>query len=174
VAAPTASLHFDEEMVRSLQQQSVDVGYLSLHVGQGTFIPISCENVAEHPIHSEEFEVSDELRQQIISTKQKGGRVIAAGTTVCRALEASAAGHCGQTDLMIMPGFNFKVVDGLLTNFHTPRSTLLALVAAVAEHHGVTNGMNFVKQVYADAIRNEYRFYSYGDSSLWLKSAKID
>jgi S-adenosylmethionine:tRNA ribosyltransferase-isomerase len=168
VAAPTASLHFDEEMMQQLIAAQVEIAYLSLHVGQGTFLPISCDTVEEHPIHSERFVVKEHLAQQIEKTRDAGGRIFAGGTTVCRALEAWSAGHQGETDLMILPSHNFQVVDALLTNFHTPRSTLLALVAAMAESHGADRGLDFVKQVYADAIAHNYRFYSYGDASLWL------
>lgn len=170
VAAPTASLHFDEDMLQQLLQQQVGIEYLSLHVGQGTFLPVSCERVEDHPIHSELFEVGDKLAQQIEKVRANGGRIFAGGTTVCRALEAWAAGHAHETDLMILPGHKFKVVDALLTNFHTPRSTLLALVAALAQQHGAADGLKFVKEVYVDAIAEHYRFYSYGDASLWIPS----
>jgi S-adenosylmethionine:tRNA ribosyltransferase-isomerase len=168
VAAPTASLHFDDDILQGLLDAQIDIAYLSLHVGQGTFLPVSCEDVEQHPIHSEEFVVNDTLAAQIEKVKASGGRIIAGGTTVCRALEAWAVGHRGETDLMILPGHDFKVVDALLTNFHTPRSTLLALVAAVAESHGAKHGLSFVKEIYASAIANNYRFYSYGDASLWM------
>ena len=168
VAAPTASLHFDDEMMHQLSTVGVNIGYLSLHVGQGTFLPISCDTVEEHPIHSEQFVIDDHLAKAIESTRASGGKIVAGGTTVCRALEAWAAGHHGETDLMILPGHTFNVVDALLTNFHTPRSTLLALVAAMAERHGADIGIDFVKKVYAAAIADNYRFYSYGDASLWL------
>ncbi|MBC8369982.1 MAG: tRNA preQ1(34) S-adenosylmethionine ribosyltransferase-isomerase QueA [Planctomycetes bacterium] len=168
IAAPTASLHFDELMLQQLQQQKVDVGYLSLHVGQGTFLPVSCEQVEDHPIHSESFEINNVLAEKITAVRKRGNRVFAGGTTVCRALEAWAVGHSVETDLMILPGHDFQVVDALLTNFHTPRSTLLALVAALAEQHGAPSGIKFIKNAYVEAISHGYKFYSYGDASLWL------
>ena len=131
-------------------------------------MPISCDTVENHPIHSERFVIGDDLTQAIETTRASGGKIVAGGTTVCRALEAWAVGHHGETDLMILPGHPFNVVDALLTNFHTPRSTLLALVAAMAERQGADAGIDFVKKVYAAAIDNDYRFYSYGDASLWL------
>lgn len=168
VAAPTASLHFDTTVLQELEQKGVEMGYLTLHVGQGTFLPVETERVEDHPMHSEVFEVGATLGQKLQRTKEQGGRVIAAGTTVCRALEAWALGHRGATDLMILPGFRFQIVDGLLTNFHTPQSTLLALVGAMAQQLGAQDGLGLVKQVYAEAIAQEYRFFSYGDASLWI------
>lgn len=168
VAAPTASLHLDDALLAELEHGGVELGKLTLHVGQGTFLPIASDVVEEHPMHSERFTVDGALETQIANTRARGGRVFAAGTTVCRALEAWAVGHRGSTDLMILPGFAFQVVDGLLTNFHTPQSTLLALVAGLAEHQGAVAGLGFVKEVYADAVKEQYRFFSYGDASLWL------
>lgn len=168
VAAPTASLHFDATILQELEQAGVEIAHLTLHVGQGTFLPVETERVEDHPMHAEVFEVNEALAAKIKVTQGRGGRVIAAGTTVCRALEAWALGHEGSTDLMILPGFPFQVVGGLLTNFHTPQSTLLALVGAMAQHLGHQDGLAFVKQVYAEAIDKEYRFFSYGDASLWI------
>ncbi|MHC4379731.1 MAG: tRNA preQ1(34) S-adenosylmethionine ribosyltransferase-isomerase QueA [Planctomycetota bacterium] len=171
VAAPTASLHFDEGMLQRLHAGGVRIERLTLHVGQGTFLPVECEMVEDHPMHAEAFVVGPELEAALQETKDCGGRVFAAGTTVCRALEAWARGDRGSTELMILPGFDFKVVDGLLTNFHTPRSTLLALVAAMAQAQGGGDGLAFVLRAYAEAIAENYRFFSYGDASLWLPRA---
>jgi S-adenosylmethionine:tRNA ribosyltransferase-isomerase len=168
VAAPTASLHFDADMLQSLVASDVRFAHVTLHVGQGTFLPVEAEVVEEHPMHAESFAVGEELQEQLRRTRTDGGRIIAVGTTVCRALEAWARGDRGSTELMILPGFEFQLVDGLITNFHTPRSTLLALVAAVAGSHGAGDGLARVKQAYAAAIAEDMRFYSYGDSSLWL------
>ncbi|MGB0953475.1 MAG: tRNA preQ1(34) S-adenosylmethionine ribosyltransferase-isomerase QueA [Planctomycetota bacterium] len=168
VAAPTASLHLDDAVLAELEHTGVELGKLTLHVGQGTFLPVESEVVEEHPMHAERFSVDGALETQIANTRARGGRVFAAGTTVCRALEAWALGHRGSTDLMILPGFEFQVVDGLLTNFHTPQSTLLALVAGLAQHQGAVAGLGFVKEVYASAVAERYRFFSYGDASLWL------
>ena len=169
VAAPTASLHFDADMLQHLVQLGVQFAHVTLHVGQGTFLPVDTESVEDHPMHSERFEVGAELEEQLRLTRESGGRVIAVGTTVCRALEAWARGDREQTELLIMPGFDFQVVDGLITNFHTPRSTLLALVGGVAQAQGAESGLEFVKTAYAAAIAQNMRFYSYGDSSLWLR-----
>ena len=168
VAAPTASLHLDDALLAELEHTGVELGKLTLHVGQGTFLPVEAEVVEEHPMHAERFTVDGALETQIANTRARGGRIFAAGTTVCRALEAWALGHCDSTDLMILPGFEFRVVDGLLTNFHTPQSTLLALVAGLAQNQGAVAGLGFVKEVYADAVKERYRFFSYGDASLWL------
>ncbi len=168
VAAPTASLHFDRTMLEELQKLGVQCATLTLHVGQGTFLPVETEMVEDHIMHAEEFSIPPVLVEAIEKTQKAGGRIIAAGTTVCRALEAWALGHRSSTQLMILPGFRFQVVDALLTNFHTPQSTLLALVGAMAQHLGAEHGLGFVKDVYAEAIRERYRFFSYGDASLWL------
>lgn len=173
VAAPTASLHFDGELLEAIRAQGTCIERLTLHVGQGTFLPVETEMVEDHPMHAEVFTVGPALEQALQETKDRGGRVIAAGTTVCRALEAWARGDRGSTVLMILPGFEFQVVDGLLTNFHTPRSTLLALVAAMAQAQGAEDGLALVQQAYAAAIAEEYRFFSYGDASLWLPSVSL-
>lgn len=169
VAAPTASLHFDADMLQHLVHMGVQFAHVTLHVGQGTFLPVDTERIEDHPMHSERFEVGAELEEQLRLTRERGGRVIAVGTTVCRALEAWARGDREQTELLIMPGFDFQVVDGLITNFHTPRSTLLALVGGVAQAQGAEDGLAFVKETYAAAIAQNMRFYSYGDASLWLR-----
>ena len=171
VAAPTASLHFDRHLLDSLVMHGVSTVPLTLHVGQGTFLPVETERVEDHPMHAERFEVPAATAAAVEEARREGRRVIAAGTTVCRALEAWARGDEGETGLMILPGHEFRAVDGLLTNFHTPRSTLLALVAAMAAAQGAADGLAWVKQVYAEAVAARYRFFSYGDASLWLPQA---
>ena len=162
VAAPTAGLHFTESMLERVRRQGVETGFLTLHVGAGTFQPVRAENVEDHRMHGEWFEVKDELCRQVARTKQRGGRVIAIGTTSLRGLEAAAGGGAllpsrGETDLFIFPGSRFRVVDALLTNFHLPESTLLMLVCAFA---GTDNVLN----AYRHAVAQRYRFYSYGDA----------
>jgi len=168
VAAPTASLHFDSELLASLEEQGVELARLTLHVGRGTFLPVETERVEDHPMHAERFELPDGLGEQLQQARADGRRIVAAGTTVCRALEAWAAGDRSETSLIILPGHPFRLVDGLLTNFHTPRSTLLALVAAVAQQQGALDGLDLVKRTYSAAVTEGYRFFSYGDASLWL------
>lgn len=167
VAAPTAGLHFDEGVMQSLASRGVKVGYVTLHVGAGTFRPVRCENILEHKMHCERYEVSPELCQLVEETQKAGGRVIAVGTTALRSLE-SAATEQGQltarqddTDIFIYPGYQFKICDGLMTNFHLPESTLLMLVSAFIGHKEAMG-------VYAEAIKHRYRFFSYGDTSLLL------
>lgn len=168
VAAPTAGLHLTQGTLERLGARGVEVGRLVLHVGVGTFRPVSAEDFDQHDMHSEEVEVGAELAEQIASTRARGGRVIAIGTTAVRALETVAdpdrlgyvRPYAGTTRLMIQPGYRFRVVDGLLTNFHMPRSTLLALVSAFA-------GRERVLEAYHAAIAEKYRFLSYGDA-MWL------
>lgn len=168
VAAPTAGLHLTERAFERLAARGVDVGRLVLHVGVGTFRPVSAEDFDEHDMHSEELEVSAELAERIAQARARNGRVVAIGTTAVRALEAAADPHhvgyirpfSGATRLMIQPGYQFRVVDALLTNFHMPRSTLLALVSAFA-------GRARVLEAYQTAIAERYRFLSYGDA-MWL------
>ncbi len=171
VAAPTAALHFDEGVLAAIRQRGVNLAHVTLHVGAGTFQPVRAENLAEHRMHSEWFEVSDATVQAVARTRAAGGRVVAVGTTTLRALE-SAALHAPDglpqsgsrdTDIFITPGFNFRVVDGLLTNFHLPRSTLMMLVSALA-------GFERVQALYAHAIAQRYRFFSYGDAMLLSRS----
>ncbi len=162
VAAPTAGLHFDDAMIEQLQQQGVDTAYVTLHVGAGTFQPLRVEDVAEHVMHAEAIEVSPAVCEQVQQTKKNGGRVIAVGTTVVRSLEAAARSgqlepFTGDTRLFITPGFEFRVVDAMLTNFHLPKSTLMMLVSAFA-------GREFIMQAYRHAVEEEYRFFSYGDA----------
>ena len=161
VAAPTAGLHFTDELIRLIQSKA-DLCYITLHVGAGTFQPVRVDDLSQHHMHKEWMTVSDEVVAQINRTKEKGGRVIAIGTTVVRALESAAqsgelTAYDGDTDIFIMPGYEFKVVDALLTNFHLPESTLLMLVSAFA-------GYDNVMQAYQHAISEKYRFFSYGDA----------
>jgi S-adenosylmethionine:tRNA ribosyltransferase-isomerase len=165
VAAPTASLHFDESLLATLAARGVQRAQLTLHVGAGTFHPVRSENLADHRMHAEWFELPADTADAIARARRAGGRVIAVGTTVTRALEASAqgdghvgAGH-GETKLFITPGFRFRVIDGLVTNFHLPGSTLLMLVAAYA-------GREAVLAAYQHAVAQRYRFFSYGDAML--------
>jgi len=167
VAAPTASLHFDEALLATLKAQGISQAFLTLHVGAGTFQPVREEDVSNHHMHAEVIEVSSPLCEKIAETKKQQGRVVAVGTTVVRSLESAAReGQChpyqGETDLFILPGFQFNVVDIMLTNFHLPKSTLLMLVSAFA-------GWGLVREAYRQAVENDYRFFSYGDAMLILK-----
>ena len=164
VAAPTAGLHFDEAMLDSLRAKGVNIAYVTLHVGAGTFQPVRAEEVADHVMHSERYTVTQETVDAINQTKANGGRVVSVGTTSLRALESAAmsgelqAGS-GETRIFITPGYRFKVIDVLLTNFHLPRSTLLMLVCAFG-------GMERLLHAYSHAVEKEYRFFSYGDAML--------
>lgn len=164
VAAPTAGLHFDDAMLATLQHQGIHAAYVTLHVGAGTFQPVRAENVAEHVMHSERYSILQKTVDAIEQARAKGGRIIAVGTTSLRALESAAqngklkAGE-SETNIFITPGYRFKVVDVLLTNFHLPRSTLLMLVCAFG-------GMDKMLAAYRIAVDNEYRFFSYGDAML--------
>jgi len=165
VAAPTAGLHFDEPLLGSLAQRGVESAYVTLHVGAGTFQPVRVRNLAKHRMHGERYEIPAETVAAIDETKKRGRKVIAVGTTTVRCLEASAAAHgapvagAAETDLFITPGFEFRVVDRLVTNFHLPKSTLLVLVSAFA-------GIDPIRRAYRHAIEQRYRFYSYGDAML--------
>lgn len=164
VAAPTAGLHFDEEMLATLQQMGVALARVTLHVGAGTFQPVRVEDVREHRMHSEWYHVPEETVAAIAQARATGGRVLAVGTTSLRALEAAAAGGTltagfGETNLFILPGYRFRVVERLLTNFHLPRSTLFMLVCAFG-------GTALLKRAYAHAVESRYRFFSYGDATL--------
>ncbi|NRF69593.1 tRNA preQ1(34) S-adenosylmethionine ribosyltransferase-isomerase QueA [Aquincola sp. S2] len=164
VAAPTASLHFDAAVLAALQARGVQRAQVTLHVGAGTFQPVRSENLDEHKMHSEWFEVSQATIDAIAAARARGGRIVAAGTTTLRALESAALGGSLQagardTDLFIRPGFAFHVVDLLVTNFHLPKSTLLMLVSAFAGHEQV-------RALYRHAIESRYRFFSYGDAML--------
>jgi S-adenosylmethionine:tRNA ribosyltransferase-isomerase len=164
VAAPTAGLHFTEPLIEQLQQAGICFSYITLHIGTGTFKPITTENIEEHKIHQERFSIDKENASIINGARKKGGRIIAVGTTSTRALETAAANSQieatnSETTLFIKPGYRFKIVDAMLTNFHLPKSSLLALVAAFA-------GLEKIKAVYRHAIEQRYRFYSYGDAML--------
>jgi S-adenosylmethionine:tRNA ribosyltransferase-isomerase len=168
VAAPTAGLHFDEPLLDAIRTRGVNLGYVTLHVGAGTFQPVRVEDLGGHHMHAERVTVNPALCRQIGETRQRGARVIAVGTTVVRSLETAAADgmlqpFAGETRLFIKPGFRFRVVDGLFTNFHLPESTLLMLVCAFG-------GFENVMQAYAHAVGNRYRFFSYGDA-MWLTPA---
>lgn len=162
VAAPTAGLHFDTELLHQLAAKGVNIAYLTLHVGAGTFAPVRVTNIAEHKMHAEYVDVPESLVRQIQQTKSDGGRVIAVGTTTLRSLETAALSgeikpYTGDTQIFIYPGFQFHCVDALITNFHLPGSTLLMLVAAFA-------GYEHVMQAYKKAVAERYRFFSYGDA----------
>lgn len=166
-AAPTAGLHFTKEYLQKLQEKGVTIAYLTLHVGLGTFRPMSTDTVEEHTMHSEYYELSEETAAVIRAAKERGSKVIAVGTTSTRTLEtvatqAAEAGKplgaaSGWTDIFIYPGYEFKVVDCLLTNFHLPKSTLVMLVSALA-------GRDHIMKAYAEAVAQEYRFFSFGDA----------
>ncbi len=162
VAAPTAGLHFDQSMLKQLQCQGVESVCITLHVGAGTFQPVRVQEVEAHALHAEQMNVTQQVCQMVTDCKRRGGRVIAVGTTVVRALESAATKqgirpYTGDTNLFIYPGFQFRVVDGLITNFHLPKSTLLMLVCAFA-------GYEATMAAYRHAVAQRYRFYSYGDA----------
>ncbi len=164
VAAPTAGLHFDEAMLERLKVHGVNIAYVTLHVGAGTFQPVRVDNISEHKMHSELYSVPEETVALIKATQAQGKKVTAIGTTSMRALESAArsgelmAGS-GETDIFVTPGYEFKVVERILTNFHLPKSTLLMLVSAFA-------GLEHIQQAYQHAIAQKYRFFSYGDAML--------
>jgi S-adenosylmethionine:tRNA ribosyltransferase-isomerase len=164
VAAPTAGFHFDEALLQQLRDKGVEFGYLTLHIGAGTFAPIRVDNIKDHTMHSEYIEVKPELCEQIKAAKARGNRVISVGTTSLRALEsASQSGEIqpfyGDTQIFIYPGYEFHAVDALITNMHLPSSTLLMLTCAFG-------GYNTVMHAYREAVKNNYHFYSYGDAML--------
>jgi len=166
VAAPTASLHFDAALLDSLAARGVATTQVTLHVGAGTFLPVKVEDVTSHRMHAEWGEVTPRAAAEINAPRASGGRVIAVGTTALRLFESAArSGRVepwrGETDIFIYPGFTFRAVDGLMTNFHLPKSTLLMLVSALM-------GQDTIRRVYAHAIAERYRFFSYGDSSLLI------
>lgn len=162
-AAPTAGLHFTTELMDRIKAKGVKIAYVTLHVGLGTFRPVKVDDVTKHKMHSEHYEVPEETAKLINETKKNGGRVIAVGTTSCRTLESVAAMYGeikpseGFTDIFIYPGFEFKVLDGLITNFHLPESTLIMLVSAFA-------GYDFIMNAYKEAVKEKYRFFSFGDA----------
>jgi S-adenosylmethionine:tRNA ribosyltransferase-isomerase len=166
VAAPTASLHFDDALVAALAAAGVGFTRVTLHVGAGTFLPVKVEDIETHRMHAEWGEVTPSAAAEIAATRAAGGRVIPIGTTALRLIEAASAGGAiapfrGETDIFIRPGYRFRATDGLVTNFHLPKSTLLMLVSALM-------GVERMREVYAHAIGHEYRFFSYGDASLLL------
>ncbi|UWR31479.1 tRNA preQ1(34) S-adenosylmethionine ribosyltransferase-isomerase QueA [Sulfitobacter sp. W002] len=170
VAAPTASLHFDEALLAALAAKGVTFSHVTLHVGAGTFLPVKVDDISEHKMHAEWGRVSAEAAKEITATRAAGGRVIPVGTTALRLIETAARGGQiaaweGDTDIFITPGFDFNVTDGLMTNFHLPKSTLMMLVSALM-------GVQQVKDIYAHAIAEKYRFFSFGDSSLLLPEAQ--
>ncbi len=162
-AAPTAGLHFTKELMEKIRAKGVKIAYVTLHVGLGTFRPVKADNVEEHHMHSEHYEMSKATAELINETKEKGGRVIAVGTTSCRTIESVAQKEGtikaseGYTDIFIYPGYEFKVLDGIITNFHLPESTLIMLISAFAGRENILNAYNI-------AVENKYRFYSFGDS----------
>lgn len=164
VAAPTAGLHFTPDLMTALKAKGVQFEYLTLHVGAGTFLPVKTDDLSEHKMHSEWFTVSSEVAARINAAKSAGRRIVAVGTTALRALESAGEGggvqpYSGETDIFITPGYEFQIIDGLMTNFHLPRSTLFMLVCALS-------GTDRMQAAYRHAIETGYRFYSYGDSSL--------
>lgn len=167
-AAPTAGLHFTPELLEKLQEKGVKIGFVTLHVGLGTFRPVKVDNITDHKMHSEHYELSQQTADLINETKQNGGRVFAVGTTSCRTLESVGVGEDGLihaadgwTDIFIYPGYTFKVLDGLITNFHLPESTLIMLVSAFA-------GYETTMDTYRYAVEERYRFFSFGDSMMIL------
>lgn len=164
-AAPTAGLHFTKEMLESIKKSGVNIAYVTLHVGLGTFRPVKVEDVTKHKMHTEHFYIPGEAADIINETKKNGGRVICVGTTSCRTVESCAARYgeirscSGDTDIFIYPGFEFKCMDGLVTNFHLPESTLIMLVSAFAGYDNVMNAYN-------TAVKGKYRFFSFGDAML--------
>lgn len=170
VAAPTAGLHFTPELLETLREKGINQAYLTLHVGVGTFRPVEAENITQHHMHQEWIDVSESVVEQILATKAQGGRIIAVGTTVVRALEGAAsqtpegqflAPFRGQVNIFIYPGYKWRVVEGLITNFHLPRSSLMMLLSALV-------GRERLLELYQEAIKEKYRFYSFGDAMLIL------
>ena len=175
IAAPTAGLHFTPEMLEKIRARGVNICFITLHVGAGTFLPVKTETVADHKMHAERFEVGAETVSAVNEAKKNGRRVIAVGTTALRTLETVARQNAGKvnlcngkTDIFIFPPAQFQIVDALLTNFHLPESTLLMLVSAFAAPGEKIRGRDLVLAAYAEAIRERYRFFSYGDAMLIL------
>ncbi|HHU05124.1 MAG TPA: tRNA preQ1(34) S-adenosylmethionine ribosyltransferase-isomerase QueA [Clostridiales bacterium] len=164
-AAPTAGLHFTKELLKEIEDMGVSIAYITLHVGLGTFRPVKVENIEEHEMHAEYCIISPETADKINSTRRTGGRIIACGTTSCRTLESCSddSGHViarsGWTNIFIYPGYNFKCIDGLITNFHLPESTLIMLVSAFVGRENILNA-------YEEAKRERYRFFSFGDAMI--------
>ena len=168
-AAPTAGLHFTKEQMQELKEMGVHLGFVTLHVGLGTFRPVNVDKIEEHVMHKEYYCISDETAELINATKAAGHRVIAVGTTSIRTLESAAtakgeiAGKSGWTEIFIYPGYEFKIVDAIITNFHLPKSTLIMLISAFA-------GRELVLKAYRCAVKEKYRFFSFGDAMLLLRS----
>ena len=166
-AAPTAGLHFTKELLKQIEDMGVKIAHVTLHVGLGTFRPVKVENVQDHHMHSEFYMVEESEAKKVNDTKEAGGRVICVGTTSCRTVESAAVGNgrpeagSGWTDIFIYPGYEFKILDALITNFHLPESTLVMLVSALA-------GREHVLAAYEEAIKERYRFFSFGDAMLIL------
>ncbi len=164
-AAPTAGLHFTKELLRQIEEKGIDIAYVTLHVGLGTFRPVKVDNILEHHMHSEFYQVTKEAADKINKAKKEGHRVICVGTTSCRTVESAADENgmvkegCDNTEIFIYPGYKFKVLDALITNFHLPESTLVMLVSALA-------GREHILNAYEEAIREKYRFFSFGDAML--------
>ena len=164
-AAPTAGLHFTKELLRQIEEKGIDIAYVTLHVGLGTFRPVKVDNILEHHMHSEFYQVTKEAADKINKAKKEGHRVICVGTTSCRTVESAAHENgmvkegCDNTEIFIYPGYKFKVLDALITNFHLPESTLVMLVSALA-------GREHILNAYEEAIREKYRFFSFGDAML--------
>ena len=166
-AAPTAGLHFTPELLKAVEEKGVKIAYVTVHVGLGTFRPVKEENVLDHHMHSEYYQVSEEAAETINATKKAGGRVICVGTTSCRTIESATDENgilqagCDNTEIFIYPGYKFKILDGLITNFHLPESTLIMLVSALA-------GREQVLHAYETAVKEKYRFFSFGDAMILL------
>lgn len=164
-AAPTAGLHFTKELLQQIEEKGIDIAYVTLHVGLGTFRPVKVDNILEHHMHSEFYQVTREAADKINKAKKEGHRVICVGTTSCRTVESAADENgmvntgCDNTEIFIYPGYKFKVLDALITNFHLPESTLVMLVSALA-------GREHILNAYEEAIREKYRFFSFGDAML--------
>ena len=162
-AAPTAGLHFTRELLDQIEKKGVKLAYVTLHVGLGTFRPVKADDISEHHMHSEYYQITKEAAETINETKENGGRIICVGTTSCRTIESAADENgrltecCGNTEIFIYPGYQFKVLDCLITNFHLPESTLVMLVSALA-------GREHVLCAYEEAVREKYRFFSFGDA----------
>lgn len=172
VAAPTAGLHFTPEWLERIRARGVNICFITLHVGAGTFLPVKTESLAAHKMHEEKFEIGEAAADAVNDAKSAGRRIVAVGTTTVRALESVAARNAGKmqkiiekTGIFIYPPFRFQIVDAMLTNFHLPRSTLLMLVSAFAAP-GKTQGCEMILRAYAEAVRERYRFFSYGDAML--------
>jgi len=170
IAAPTAGLHFTKDLLSSIEKKGIDTAHITLHVGYATFRSVKEEDVTKHNMHNEYFEISESAAEKINNTKKNGGKVVAVGTTTCRALESATVKLDTRyeirdmktyTNLFMYPGYNFKIIDGIITNFHLPKTTLLMLVSAFA-------GRENVMRAYSEAVKRNYRFYSYGDAMLIL------